>query len=197
MGAEQNRQQQQKGWTADRYYTIPEFYGAISYAETGGEKDPWIRTTARPKYNPKTGKYVGSSTAYGPAQLTVGTARHYMNAYKDTFKPMQKYMDRFIEQGELFKKHGMMKGQPWFDPKYDYGGSGTLGTGIDRKYYQALVQRVMSLQEKEQLGRMGKNPAFHMLLRRKIQAWRGVPESEDPAYYARVYEYLSRLGDNQ
>lgn len=193
MGAEGNA----NGWTATRYYRIPEFYGAISYAETGGEKDPWIRTKSRPSFNTETKKWEGSSTAYGPAQVTATTANDFVKRYPSYFKHMKNYTDRFAQQGELFRKHGMNSGKPGYDPRFDYGGSGTLGTGIDRKYYQAMTQRIMALQEREVLGHMGKNPAYHALLRRRIQAWRGVPESEDPAYYARVYEYLSRLGDNR
>ena len=121
MGAEGKA----SGWTATRYYRIPEFYGAISYAETGGEEDPWIRTTKRPTRNPKTGEWVGSSTAYGPAQLTVRTANDFVKRYPAYFKQMKNYTDRFARQGELFGKHGMNGGKPGYDPRFDYGGSGT------------------------------------------------------------------------
>ena len=44
-------------------YDLEDIYKAISFAETGGEKNPWIRTNSIPK----SGK---GSTAYGPVQIT-------------------------------------------------------------------------------------------------------------------------------
>ena len=103
MGAEGNT----KGWTATRYYRVPEFYAAISYAETGGEEDPWIRTTKRPTRDPKTGAWKGSSTAYGPVQVTVRTAHAFVKRYPAYFQPITNSPDRFAPQGEPFSTHGM------------------------------------------------------------------------------------------
>lgn len=144
------------------------YYNALSVAETGGEKNPWIRTRGP------------SSTAYGPVQITYSTAKDYYTRHPNLFKGNEEYMQKFLEQGANFKKHMESK-----DPVYGVGGAGVLGGEEYHEPYQrmsdAIFQGMRKDLEKTKKLQPGQFDAPTM-----IQRWRGVPREEDQKYYAKV-----------
>lgn len=115
-------------------------YSSFSEAETGGEVDPFTRTTV----------YGSGSSAYGPAQLTKILAEDYLK--KNIWTEEERlYLNKFIGQGELFLKWGgrdMPEGG--IDPetgedvsRYDYGGSGDLTSEYDKAIYEQVVKKML------------------------------------------------------
>lgn len=93
-------------------YTIDQLYNALANAETGSHSNPWIRTTEAPK---------DGSTAYGPVQLTLGTAGDFMRRYPKAMKPYQAYWNNvFKPQGTLFRYYGREPKREGYDPRFDY-----------------------------------------------------------------------------
>ena len=151
-------------------FTIDELYSAIQEAETGGFKDPWIRTTAQ-----GTG-----SSAYGPVQMTGGKGSMMMNVYNNPemlskmgiTEEERGYMSEFLQQADQFLA-------PVSDEKgstFGYGGSGTLNTAEDKIAYESVAKKIMSYEYE----RSGKD------LNKFIENWRGASESDDSRYYEEV-----------
>ena len=127
---------------------IPNYYEDISRAETGSYDNPWIRT-----------EVMGSgSSAYGPAQLTGTTAKHYRDkSGMDWSEEEMDYLNRFGNQADMFLEVGgsdmekalaqrELKGQQAeeFKKTWDYGGSGELGNmQMDRDMYGQVVSKIM------------------------------------------------------
>lgn len=151
------------------------YYTALSVAETGGEKNPWIRTRGE------------SSTAYGPVQITYTTAKDYYNRYPDLFKGNEDYMQKFLEQGANFKRHMESK-----DPVYGRGGSGVLGGEEYHEPYQRMSDAIFQGMRKD-LERTKKLQPGQFDAPTMIQRWRGVPREEDQKYYAKVEKQLEAL----
>ncbi|MCK9370610.1 hypothetical protein M0R04_11930 [Candidatus Dojkabacteria bacterium] len=114
-------------------------YERISRAETGNEKDPWIRTKA----------YGSGSSAFGEAQITKGLVDSVL---KDSKKyNFDKEDISFLtwlsqQQGKMLKYGGkdMIKGME----RYDYGQKGDWQDSLIPKYRKAIgkVINVMSKQ---------------------------------------------------
>jgi hypothetical protein len=123
------------------------FSRAIPQVEVGGElvrgRDGFIRTRTIP---------VAGSTAYGPYQMTRDRAENILKNKPHLLKNYNKeqidYLNRFIEQGELFNKYGYNKRYmaknpnavdprklPNYDKRFDYGGTGILNTERDKELY--------------------------------------------------------------
>ena len=168
---------------AGQAYTPDQLYRALSAAETGSFKNPWIRTVAR--NTPK------GSTAYGPGQLTNTLAADYANRYPHIFDKQElEYLRRYQEQAKKFNYHGRRKlptglepAVKGYDARYDYGGAGDLGTNpADQKAYQAVTQKI--IQQIYQDKAKGDVNSF-------VKAWRGRPEQQDPEYYRQFRKALS------
>ena len=126
----------------------PNYYEDISRAETGSYDNPWIRTTL-----------AGSgSSAYGPAQLTGTTAKHYRDKPEMNWSEEEMdYLNRFGNQADMFLEVGGsdmekslalrgLEGQQAeeFKKTWDYGGSGALGhTQMDKDMYKQVVSKMM------------------------------------------------------
>ncbi|EJU5353433.1 hypothetical protein N4X81_005035, partial [Salmonella enterica] len=136
-------------------------YRALSSAETGGIKNRFIRTKA---------EEAGLSTAYGPAQLTVSTAKDFYKRNPDLLNEQQKaYLQRFIEQGERMKK------APKNDPVFGYGKAGVMGdTKEDRHLYYEVAQTML----KKMIADNGGD------LEKTMKQWRG--NDKDTAYFNKV-----------
>jgi hypothetical protein len=108
-------------------------YNAFKNAETRGlEGDAaFIRTNAN--------LAEGGSSAYGPVQITGTLVRDMLDkgVIPDDLKD---YSNRFLDQSDLFLKHGNEKQMKGYDPKYDYGGSGHLTTEQDQADYNRLAK---------------------------------------------------------
>ncbi|TRZ52305.1 MAG: hypothetical protein D4S01_03175 [Dehalococcoidia bacterium] len=158
-------------------YTPDQLYDAIRVPEMGNEKNPWIRTKVRTA--------PGGSTAYGPVQLTNTLASDYAKRYPKIFTPQDmQYINSFQAQAQKFKQHGNMKGKlPTYNPAYDYGGAGDLGSTPENQTRYGDVARKMMAHMYAQKG---------YDLQKFIQAWRGQGPTQDPEYYSKVYSQLGR-----
>lgn len=185
-------------------YDIEEIYKAISFAETGGEKNPWIRTKAIPK----DGK---GSTAYGPVQITGSLLDDYYNhpSKRSIYDAHSNVADKLREQANLFNYYGNEPETKPLHPKhaslfalpyraiaglndllggegireaYDYGGRGSrMHSGL-QKEYKALAMDLMQDMMKDNANK--KEPFKEFLI-----DWRG---EEDEDYMRKVNQYLGR-----
>ena len=106
----------------------------VKAVETGGEKDPFIRTRVAPSEG---------STAYGPLQVTVTLASDYLDRKAHLFTPEEKdYLKRFIAQGEKFNEFGKEPDKEGYEEKYDYGGTGDLTSQEDKLLYVKTFLKV-------------------------------------------------------
>lgn len=148
-------------------------YQAFAKAETGGVPDPWIRTMSIPKQG---------STAYGPVQITKTLAEGYVDKHKDLFTPEElAYLERFIEQGNLFAEFGREPNKEGYDPKFEYGGSGILTSDEDKALYERVAKKMLKQHYKNNKGDLSKT----------IKEWRfgassKKSKSNDPRYWREV-----------
>ena len=116
----------------------------IAPQETGGEKDPWIRTRVRDT--------PGGSTAFGPLQITGSTLGEFTDKHL-TAKGQEKLSDKEKslvnklkkQAKEKFAKYGNEPDKEGYDPKYDYGGSGDPLTSEEKDIYWDLGDRLFRL----------------------------------------------------
>lgn len=136
-------------------------YRALSSAETGGIKNRFIRTNAAES---------GVSTAYGPAQVVVTTAKDFYQKHPDVFSDEEKaYLDRFIDQGERMKKAQKN------DPIYGYGKAGVMGNSEeDRHMYYQVFGKMLDHMITNNKGDLEKT----------MKQWRG--NDSDQAYFKKV-----------
>lgn len=154
---------------------IKRIYGAIAMAEHEAAKikDPYkyderlfIRTSA--------GK--GTSSAYGPVQITRNTARGFFKQNPKLFQGNEDYTEKFIKQGDKFLKSQTN------DPTY---GTGCVGDLCDEKYheqYQELASSIIKGKAKEKNIDLSK-PISDDDLTTFVGHWRGETETNDPRYY--------------
>lgn len=149
---------------------------AIAHAETGSMSNPWIRTKVR--------NAPGGSTAYGEVQMTRGMANDYRTRKANLFNPGElAYLKRYNDQGALFNRHGNERGKPWYNPQYDYGGTGHMTNDVDKTYYRTTTRKILE----DKLRDTGGN------INRAIQGWRGVPPAADRGYYKKVHDAIQRV----
>jgi len=115
----------------------------IAVQETGGEEDPWIRTNL--KDTP------GGSTAYGPLQITGKTLDDLTDKQLE-IKGISKLSDaekelvkKLKKQSRQFAKHGNEQDKDWYNPRYDYGGTGDALTENEKKTYWKLGNKLFRL----------------------------------------------------
>jgi len=138
-------------------------YDSFAQAETGSEKNKWIRT----KHHPK-----GGSTAFGPVQITLGKLKDYVNRSKETGLSAESInfaKKVLIPMQEKMSKYGgkdMVKG---FE-MYDYGGTGNFDVGLYGEQYIKLAKEMLIYDY---------NKAKHDI-NKTIRLWRGV--SDDKRY---------------
>lgn len=150
-------------------------YNAIAAAETGGEVNPFIRTRVRPDKG---------SSAYGPVQLTGTLAKDYLTRFSTLFSsPEKNYLSNFVGQANQFNLHGNMAGKlPNYDPKFDYGGTGTLTNLADRSMYTNVTKKIIGdMMNKSTNGTEG-----------FLKAWRGV---SDQPYTQKIMGLLKKSAD--
>lgn len=163
---------------------IKKLYGAIVSAEHEAAKlaDPYafdksvyIRTRAGG----------GTSSAYGPAQITRNTARGFFNQNPNLFKGVEDYTKQYIDQGNKFLK------AKTDDPTY---GLGCVGDLCDPKYhekYQQMTAAIIMGKAKEQNIDLSKDLSDEDL-NKFITSWRGANEKQDPRYFKRVREFFKK-----
>jgi len=127
--------------------SVDKVYPAIEQVETGGVKDPFIRTK-------------GHSTAYGPVQITGLLMKDSYVRYGGNFSKEEKeYMLRFITQAKAFKEIGV--------GRYGPGGSGDLTNKTDRAMYEIVAKKIMTIKLDKSKGNVTNF----------IVAWRGLADS--------------------
>lgn len=142
-------------------------YEYLSHAETGSEKNPYIRTRVKPK---------GGSTAFGPVQITKTLADDYVKRGKVSKESAEYYKKRLEPMFNNFNKHGGNKGKiKDYDPDYDYGGSGKFDGKKEGENYKKFAHELIEAKIQESKGDENKF----------IQSWRGKGEKDDPEYYKR------------
>lgn len=152
-------------------------YSGIVHAETGGMKDPWIRT-GQPDST-----VGGTSTAYGPAQITGSLMQDMVSRYPQAFTDEElEYANNFIDQARV------MAARP-NDPTFGYGKKGVMGsTPQFRKTYSSIAKKIIEILDSENGGDYNK----------LIQRWRGV---EDSAYSTKLSDgvnaYLDSIDNNK
>lgn len=166
-------------------YTVDEFWDSFQKAETGGIKDPWIRTTAKDTK--------GGSTAYGPVQLTRGLVDQYAKTNPKIIEDagLTDFAIKFMDQGDEFLTHGNNEKKiDFFNPNYDYGGKGHLYGSQDQENYSKLTKTIMG--DLWQKARKTKDPVENL-----IKYWRwGEKDSKvkdrgsDPRYFKEFYSQL-------
>lgn len=154
--------------------TIDTLYEKVAEAETGGEKDPFIRTRVAPK---------SGSTAYGPVQVTGKLVRgHLMPGNVSRFTPEeQAFLKRMDSQAQKFASFGKEPTKPGYDPRFDYGGAGDLvKTDADKATYHQVAKKMLAYEVEQAKG----DPV------RAVERWRGKTRTEDPKYFSRVFDGL-------
>lgn len=142
-------------------------YKALASAETGGLSNRFIRTKSTES---------GTSTAYGPAQLTVNTMKDFYSKHPKLFTLKEKeYVKAFIKQGEMMKRASAS------DPVYGYGGTGTLGDKDNRRMYANVVRKMIQKMIKDNGGSLEKT----------MKQWRG--NDNDTTYFQKVRAHYRSL----
>ncbi len=154
-------------------------YEGIAHAETGGEKNPYIRT--RVKDAP------GGSTAFGPVQITgkLAEGAHKAGYLKESKKF---YESEMKPRYDKMKYHGNNKGKVKdYNPRYDYGGDAEFDSKKHGKDYEVFANEIISGVSKEAKDDENKF----------VEKWRGKSEKQDPEYYKRYREgkFNKELGD--
>jgi hypothetical protein len=153
---------------------IDDLYQRISRAETGGEKNPYIRTRVAPKEG---------STAFGPVQITGNLVRgHLSPGNVSRFSPEeQAFLRRMDAQAQKFAKFGREPRRPGYHPRYDYGGSGDLiQTDADKRAYELVAKKMLAYELEQAKG----DPV------KAVERWRGKARSADPKYFSKIFDRL-------
>jgi hypothetical protein len=156
---------------------VEKLYNALAVAETGGEKDPFIRT----RVVPKTTKDI--SSAFGPVQITKNLVRGHLEL--GTFKgdsELEEFVKKYIEQGEKFVDYSLGKIN---DPRFALGGPGELTSEKDRKMYKMMAMKMIE----RDLSAVGGDTSQFM------KEWRfGATDAnikEDDEYFAKIQGALN------
>ena len=149
------------------------FSQAIAHAETGGERNPYIRTR------------FGNSTAYGPHQMTGTLIRDAYNRYPELRATYGKFIqNKLLPMYDKFKTYGREPNKPGYDKRFDYGGLGYQLTDDEKLQLNDIANFIMN--KNFERARKAGNITRDTLLKAGIQRWRGVPYEQDPQYYNKV-----------
>ena len=157
---------------------IGEILGAISRAEhrAVGEFD---HTVHNPKVAIRTKAGGGSSSAFGPYQLTRNTVVDHFKRRPELFSGNEEYVKQFIQQGNKFLKAQTNH------PTYGLGGSGDLSGPEHHESHMRMADSVLQSMMADAKINYKDNLTTDEL-NRTIKRWRGVPEQTDPVYYRTV-----------
>lgn len=168
----------------DKYDDYDHFYGAIANAETGSEKDRWIRTRGVPGE---------SSSAWGEVQLTKYKADDYFDRFKEDMAPYKEFYDTVLNPMYVnFLEYGREPNKPGYDPRWEYGAYGIRLTDEQKDMYRNMTKAMMRVDEREArriFKEQGINPTADQLFQKRIELWRGKPLSSDKRYKTAFYSY--------
>ena len=148
---------------------------ALQRAETGSEKDPFIRTRHRPK---------GGSTAFGPGQITGQTLRDFNTRYPKEFSEVGDYMKTLIDQSRQFAKYGAEPKKAGYEARFDYGGSGDP-KAKDAKKYDVVQRGVLRGMANDIFGEIPSQLSKEQR-EKLVTRYRGVDRAKDPRYFKEV-----------
>jgi hypothetical protein len=155
--------------------TIERFLGGIAKAEHRALGD-----IDHKEYDPRlmirTGGGGGSSSAYGPYQITRNLARGLVKNHPTLFAPIKDFANDFIAQGFKFLKSGNK------DKTYGLKSKGDLHGPEYHGYHMQLGDLAIRALAKEKKINY-KDGLTPIELNTMIQTWRGASEREDPEYY--------------
>ena len=164
---------------ATKTQETPDCYGelcsALQQAETGSEKNPWIRTRFRPK---------GGSTAYGPGQITGQTLRDFRKRHAGEFTDVDDYMGSLISQAEQFARYGAEPNKPGYEARWDYGGTGDPTSKDPEKYLK--VQRGVLRGMAKDIFKSIPETLTPEQREQLVVRYRGASRQEDPRYFGVV-----------
>lgn len=157
-------------------YTLNDVYNAFSFAETGGESNPWIRT--------RVSKAPGSS-AYGPVQMNANLVDNVYKNKRDIYDAHSDWAQNLRARQALSLHYGKEPQKVGYDPMWEYGETGPNLTNIQKMQYENFAKDIMYDMWQESKSR--KNPVKDF-----IERWRRATEDEDPDYYKRFNTSLGR-----
>ena len=114
-------------------YDLDKLYTALSFAETGGEKNPWIRTNFRPPEG---------SSAFGPVQITKGLLEGAIKNNLLSPDSVKFANESLLPMQSLMLKYGGGDMQPGYE-MYDYGGTGGFDSRQHSKAYNQLSKELI------------------------------------------------------
>jgi hypothetical protein len=158
---------------AQRAKLADELYGAFAYGETGSFKNPWIRTTHKPK---------GGSSAFGPVQITNTKLVDYVTRANQTGlspESIEFAVNVLLPMQEKMLKYGGSDMVPGFED-YDYGGTGKFDTEKYAQAYEKLAKEMLLHDYERSGGDMDGT----------IKLWRGV--ADDKRYNEAVKSKIKR-----
>jgi len=168
---------------------IKRLYGAIVAAEheEAQVEDPFAFNK---KLYVRTKAGGGKSTAYGPTQITVSTAKGFQKTQPQLFKGIEDYTNQYVAQGSKMLKANVK------DPTYGLGCEGDLCDPKQHTNYQKLSSAIIQGKAKEKKLDLTK-PLSDQELNTFVQSWRGVPEQADSRYFKRFREAFKKAGAPQ
>lgn len=161
-------------------------YNAITKVENNGRNHHFQRTNIKPTWNGK--KWVGGSTAYGPAQITGTLMRDQLARYPNEqyVKDNVGYINRFVQQSDNFNKYGMTPKAAGYHKRYDYGGAGDLTSPEDMHTYHKVGLGIVNRMYNDNYK---KSSDVNKARNNTINQWRGV---DDPDYRERINNLIGR-----
>jgi hypothetical protein len=155
--------------------SIEKFLGGIAKAEHRGNKNI-DHTQYDPRLMIRTKAGGGTSSAYGPYQLTKGLVKGLVNNHPEKFAPIKDFTDKFIQQGSAFLKSKTNH------PQFGLGQEGTLSGEEHHNLHMQLGDLAIQglAKEKKINYKDGMTPNELNIM---IRTWRGASEKEDPEYY--------------
>jgi hypothetical protein len=161
---------------------VERLLGGIAKAEHRGHEGI-DHTKHDPRLMIRTRGGGGTSSAYGPYQITRDLVKGLVRNNPDEFAPIKDFTDKFIKQGTTFLKSDNKH------PEFGLGGVGTLSGSEHHNSHQQLGDlAIRGLAKEKNIDITGNmTPAKLDVM---IRAWRGKPRSVDPKYYQIIHNHF-------
>lgn len=155
--------------------SIEKFLGGIAKAEHRGNKNI-DHTQYDPRLMIRTKAGGGTSSAYGPYQLTRNLVKGLVKNHPEKFAPIKDFANEFIDQGSSFLKAKTNH------PQFGLGQEGTLsGEEHHNSHMQLGDLAIQGLAKENKINY--KDGMSEKEVNKMIRVWRGVDETKDPEYY--------------
>jgi hypothetical protein len=155
--------------------SIEKFLGGIAKAEHRGNKNI-DHTQYDPRLMIRTKAGGGTSSAYGPYQLTRNLVKGLVKNHPEKFAPIKDFANDFIDQGSAFLRAKTNHHQ------FGLGQEGTLsGEEHHNSHMQLGDLAIQGLAKENKINY--KDGMSEKEVNKMIRVWRGVDETKDPEYY--------------